>query len=74
MEHLLKDRLKECACVGDDSRLIVYTTDTDHNDEEIIDFLVRRTKIVRTVFSIRHIDRLPRSETGKILYKALSVD
>ncbi|MBQ6087121.1 MAG: AMP-binding protein [Bacteroidales bacterium] len=74
VEHLLKDRLKECACVGDDSRLIVYTTDTDHNDEEIIDFLVRRTKIVRTVFSIRHIDRLPRSETGKILYKALSVD
>ena len=74
VETLLKDKLKESVCVGDDSKLIIYTTDTDYNEDEIIDFIVERTKIVRTVFFVIHIDIIPRSESGKILYKELSVD
>lgn len=74
VEMLLKDKLKECVCVGDDSKLIIYTTDSDFNEDEIIDFIVGRTKIVRTVFYVRHIDVIPRSESGKILYKELSVE
>ena len=39
-----------------------------------IDFIVGRTKIVRTVFFVRHIDAIPRSESGKIQYKQLSLE
>ena len=60
--------------MGDDSQLIIYTTDTEYDEEDIIDFIVARTKIVRTVFHVRHIDKIPRSESGKILYKELKVD
>lgn len=74
VETLLKDKLKECVCVGDDSKLIIYTTDNDYNEDEIIDFIVGRTKIVRTVFFVRHIDAIPRSESGKIQYKQLSLE
>lgn len=74
VETLLKEKLRECVCVGDDSQLIVYTTDNDYNEEDIIDFIVNRTKILRSVFSVRHIEEIPRSESGKILYKALNVD
>ena len=74
VETLLKDKLKECVCVGDDSKLIIYTTDNDFNEDEIIDFIVGRTKIVRTVFFVRHIDTIPRSESGKIQYKQLSLE
>ena len=74
VETLLKDKLKECVCVGDDSKLIIYTTDNDFNEDEIIDFIVGRTKIVRTVFFVRHIDAIPRSESGKIQYKQLSLE
>ncbi len=74
VETLLKDKLKECVCVGDDSRLIIYTTDNGYDENDIIDFIVSRTKIVRTVFLVRHIDEIPRSESGKILYKELSID
>ena len=73
VETLLKEKLKECVCVGDDSKLIIYTTDKDYDENDIIDFIVGRTKIVRTVFSVRHIDEIPRSESGKILYKELSI-
>lgn len=74
VETLLKDKLKECVCVGDDSKLIIYTTDNDFNEDEIVDFIVGRTKIVRTVFFVRHIDAIPRSESGKIQYKQLSLE
>lgn len=74
VEMLLKEKLNECVCVGDDSKLIIYTADKDFDENEIIDFIVGRTKIVRTVFSVRYIDKLPRSESGKILYKELSIE
>ena len=74
VETLLKTKLKECVCVGDDSKLIIYTTDNNFNENDIIDFIVSRTKIVRTVFFVRHIDEIPRSDSGKVLYKELRVD
>lgn len=74
VETLLKEKLTECVCVGDDSKLIIYTTDKGFDENEIIDFIVGRTKIVRTVFTVRHIDEIPRSESGKIQYKELSID
>jgi len=74
VETLLKDKLKECVCVGNDSKLIIYTTDIDYDENGILDFIVNRTKILRSVFFVRHIDEIPRSESGKILYKELMVD
>lgn len=74
VETLLKTYLTDCVCVGNDSKLIVYTTDEGFDEEKIIDYLVLRTKILRTVFSVRHIDQIPRSETGKILYKNFIID
>lgn len=74
IEALLKAYLKECVCVGNDSKLIIYTTDKDYDAEAIIDFLVGRTKILRSVFSVRSVEAIPRSETGKILYKELPIE
>ena len=74
LETLLKPLLPECICIGNDSKLIVYTTSVEFNENDIIDYIVARTKILRTVFSIRHIDKIPRSDTGKIQYKDLIID
>ena len=74
IETMLKDYLKECVCVGNDSKLFIYTTDKDINPLKIIDYLVQRTKILRTSFVVRIIDAFPRSETGKLLYKELPTE
>lgn len=74
IETLLKPLLTECVCVGNDLKLFVYTTDKDVDTKEIIDFLVKRTKILRTSFVVRYIDSIPRTDTGKILYKELSTE
>ena len=73
IETLLKDYLNECVCVGSDDKLIIYTTDKEYDASQIIDFLVQRTKILRSVFFVKSIDGIPRSETGKIMYKELSI-
>ncbi len=73
VETLLKEKLNECVCVGDDSKLIIYTTDKNYDENAVVDAIVERTKILRNVFYVRHIDAIPRSESGKILYKELSV-
>lgn len=74
IETLLMPLLNECVCVGNDSKLIVYTTDLEYDADSVIDMIVNRTKILRTVFQVRHIDVIPRSETGKIQYKQLPID
>lgn len=74
LEILLKDKLKECVCVGNDSKLIIYTTDSNYDENDIIDYIVSRTKIVRNVFSVRYVNVIPRSESGKILYKDFIID
>ena len=74
VETLLLEHLRDCACVGNDQKLIVYTTDADCQPARIIDLLVERTKILRTVFQVRIIGSLPRSASGKILYKELPID
>ena len=74
IETLLKQYLKECVCVGTDSKLIVYTTDLNYYAPQIVDYLVQRTKILRSVFDVRYIESIPRSETGKVLYKELPIE
>lgn len=74
IETLLKDYLNEFVCVGNDSKLIIYTTDLKYNVTDIVNFLTQRTKILRSAFVVRSIDRIPRSDTGKILYKELPIE
>lgn len=72
VEELLQPLLKECACVGDDSRLIIYTSDIDSDERKVIDTIASRTRIPKKSFSVRHIDMIPKSESGKTLYHELS--
>lgn len=71
VEELLKDKLNEAVCTGDDRTLTVFTTDQEYNEDDIIDFLANRLKLIHTCFKIKKIDSIPRNETGKIQYSNL---
>lgn len=70
-ENLLKPICSDCVCVGTDDKMIIYTTEQNKSDD-IISFLTNTTKLNRIAFEVRYIDRIPRSDTGKILYSDLS--
>lgn len=71
IEALLQPLVGDCACVGDDSHISVYTTDRGVDGNEVIEMLSRRTKVPRKSFSIIFVDRIPRAKSGKVLYANL---
>lgn len=72
-EHILRSALTcECACTGDDSRLIVYVTDECQKDAAISS-IIKTTKLPANVIEIRLIESLPKNEAGKILYAKLKI-
>lgn len=71
-ENLLKQICDECACVGTDDKMIIYVTTEDKSDE-IITFLTETIKLNRVAFEVRFVNKIPRSDTGKVLYTDLSI-
>jgi len=68
IETVLSDVLTECACVGDDRHITVFTTDRVWDRNAVIDMLSLRTKMPRKAFSVCRVDKIPRSKSGKVLY------
>jgi len=69
-ESILKSVCNDCVCVGTDDKMIIYSTE-QNKSEAILLFLVNTTKLNKIAFEVRYIDKIPRSDTGKILYADL---
>lgn len=70
-ERILKDRFHiECACVGTDKKMSVFTTAADM-EENILQYLTEKTNLHRLAFEVCHIDAIPKNDTGKTQYKEL---
>ncbi|MDR3163237.1 MAG: AMP-binding protein [Helicobacteraceae bacterium] len=69
IEALLTKNGYEAVCVGEDDRVFIFTS--DFRRWEMLEFIADKTKINRAAFNVIHIDRIPRNETGKVLYSEL---
>lgn len=71
-EHILKSCVTcECACTGNDSRMIVYLTDGTQAGVAL-SVLLKAIKIPASVIEFRILNSLPKNEAGKILYSKLN--
>jgi acyl-coenzyme A synthetase/AMP-(fatty) acid ligase len=73
LEILLHKESIDCACSGDDDNLVVYVTNKD-DKEKSFNFILNHTGINRNGFKVLLIDKIPRNESGKILYSELKND
>ncbi len=74
VENYLSSRFSgvEFACVGTDDHLYIFYTGTKHKlDEEISVLLNRNMQIYPEFVFCRHIERMPRTRSGKIAYAGL---
>jgi long-chain acyl-CoA synthetase len=70
LEHLLGSSGIECACAGEDDKLMVYVTDAEQSDSALQ--CVRKiTKLHPSAIKTVVIRSIPRNETGKIIYADL---
>lgn len=70
VESLLAAKGFECACVGEDDHMRIYSTGTGI-EKDVVDFVSSITGINRVAFKCIHIDVFPRNSSGKILYSEL---
>jgi long-chain acyl-CoA synthetase len=71
-ERILKNIIPDCACIGEDDKMIVYIT--DHSKElEVQEYLTRKTAINSRAFCIKFIDVIPKNSSGKTIYTNLSL-
>lgn len=72
-EAIIKDTMNiDSACVGNDSKLVVYVAKNDYR-EDIKKVLAERTGLYAHGIDIRVIQEIPRTEAGKIRYSSLEV-
>ena len=67
----LLEQLTECACTGEDDRMIIYITDKERKAE--VEQLMARTGIHPAGFTVRHCARIPKNPAGKTLYTELDI-
>lgn len=61
----------ECACTGDDNQMQIYIT-KECMQEDVRQLIAEKTGLMAKSFVVKVIGSIPRFESGKINYKALS--
>ena len=60
----------EAVCVGSDDRVIVYYTGK-YEAETLREYCIKKFSIKKTMIQVKYIEKIPRNESGKVLYSAL---
>lgn len=61
----------QCACTGTDQRMDIYITDSE-KVKDVQDFVCNKTGLFKILFKVFVIEKIPRNDSGKIVYKELS--
>lgn len=72
VDALVKGRFPalECASAGADDRLYVFITDQERA-EDVKEFLIHKTQLNSSAFRVVCLDEIPKSDSGKTLYRKL---
>ncbi len=70
VESLLKREEIENVCVGTDDHMRIYITDPQ-KESIVKQYIINHTKISSRGFTVHLIEKIPRNESGKVLYSAL---
>lgn len=75
MERLIRDKFSgmECACTGRDDRMTVFITDRERLTQ-VQRFISEKTGLHHTTFHIQYMQKIPRNDAGKTLYRELERD
>jgi len=62
----------DCVCGGVDDKMMVFIT-VEEQKNTVMSFLVEKTGFNPVAFNIMYIEKIPRNESGKILYSELEL-
>ena len=71
IEQLVAEEGYDCACSGEDNELVIYLTKSKEI-ENIKSYISTKMKIHPSGIVVKYINKVPRNESGKILYSELA--
>ena len=71
VEQLVRVAGNDCVCAGTDDNMKIYVTTLDNKDQ-LRSYIAECTGINQSGFTFVHIDKIPRNESGKVLYSELN--
>ena len=71
-ERILKNVISDCACVGEDDKMVIYITEPERQ-EEIKIYISGKTGININAFSVKIIQKIPKNTSGKTIYSNLDI-
>lgn len=70
-ERLISEHFNiECVCTGTDHQMDIYITDSSAKND-VLTYISEKTGLYRGIFRVVVIDRIPRNDSGKVLYREL---
>jgi len=69
-EQIIKNMISDCACVGNDDKIVVFITNISRIDE-VRAFISSKIGIHHSAFVIKSIDKIPKNKSGKTIYSNL---
>lgn len=69
VEGLLKKQGWDCAVTGQDDHMKIFITAGD--TAEVLDYVAATTKLNRSAFTVKKLEKLPRNDAGKLIYGEL---
>lgn len=71
VEQLVRATGNDCVCAGTDDNMKIYVT-TLENKDQLRSYITECTGINQSGFTFVHIEKIPRNESGKVLYSVLN--
>ncbi|NQU86495.1 MAG: AMP-binding protein, partial [Mariniphaga sp.] len=71
-ERLLKNIIPDCACAGQDDKMVIYITDKKLK-EDVKNYITSKTGINSKAFEIKFIKKIPKNSSGKTIYSNLAI-
>lgn len=71
-EQLLKTIIHDCACTGEDDKMVIFITEPSRLDE-VKKYISTKTGINHSAFIVKIISKIPKNESGKTIYSKLEI-
>jgi acyl-coenzyme A synthetase/AMP-(fatty) acid ligase len=71
-EQLLKTIIHDCACTGEDDKMVIFITESSRLDE-VKKYISTKTGINHSAFIVKIISKIPKNESGKTIYSKLEI-
>ena len=71
IEEILKNKGCNCLCIGNDKKINIYIEKNKINKNKAEKIILENTDLNKQYFSIILINKIPRNQSGKVLYSLL---